>query len=265
MPVPILTTTTLSWPAATPDRHSPRARTLTSLSTQTGAPVAVGEPLADRIAVPAGHDRRRDRAAGLELDRARARRSRSPTAGPGRPWVVASSWSNSASTRSRQRSGPASISAGSSWWPRIRPSRVGDARRRCSWPRGRRRGRGRRRPGRSAGAAAGRRCSARPRPRRRGRARSARRRAGRRSPGRARSASTSSERERDRPSRISSRTVTSASRASSGSGAGRPGVAIDRPIDHARPASCDRDRLLHLTCQSRIGDDRSDRAGRTWR
>ena len=38
MPVPILTTTTLSWPAATPDRHSPRARTFTSLSTQTGAP-----------------------------------------------------------------------------------------------------------------------------------------------------------------------------------------------------------------------------------
>ena len=38
IPVPILTTTTLSWPAATPDRHSPRARTLTSLSTQTGAP-----------------------------------------------------------------------------------------------------------------------------------------------------------------------------------------------------------------------------------
>ena len=38
MPVPIFTTTTSSWPAATPDRHSPSARTLTSLSTQTGAP-----------------------------------------------------------------------------------------------------------------------------------------------------------------------------------------------------------------------------------
>ena len=33
--------------------------------------VAGGEPLADRVAVPAGHDRRRDRPAGLELDRAR--------------------------------------------------------------------------------------------------------------------------------------------------------------------------------------------------
>ena len=33
--------------------------------------VAGGEPLADRVAVPAGHDRWRDRPAGLELDRAR--------------------------------------------------------------------------------------------------------------------------------------------------------------------------------------------------
>ncbi len=38
IPVPILITTTLSWPWAMPDRHSPSARTLTSLSTQTGAP-----------------------------------------------------------------------------------------------------------------------------------------------------------------------------------------------------------------------------------
>ena len=68
IPVPTLTTTTLSWPAATPVRHSPRARTLTSLSTQTGRAVALGEALADRVAVPAGHDRRRDRAAGPELD-----------------------------------------------------------------------------------------------------------------------------------------------------------------------------------------------------
>ena len=37
IPVPILMTTTLSWPWAMPDRHSPRASTLTSLSTQTGA------------------------------------------------------------------------------------------------------------------------------------------------------------------------------------------------------------------------------------
>ena len=37
IPVPTLTTTTLSWPAATPERHSPIASRLTSLSTQTGA------------------------------------------------------------------------------------------------------------------------------------------------------------------------------------------------------------------------------------
>ena len=72
--------------------------------------VARGEPLADRVAVPAGHDRRRDRPAGRELDRARHARSRSPTAAPGTPWVVASSWSNSSSTRPSPTSGPASIS-----------------------------------------------------------------------------------------------------------------------------------------------------------
>ena len=92
-------------------------------------------------------------------------------------------------------------------------------RHRCWSPRGRRPGRGRRPPGTSAGGAAGRPCSARRRPRRPARARSARRPVGRRSPGRGPSASTSSERDRERPSRISSRTVTNASSASSGSGA----------------------------------------------
>ncbi len=68
IPVPTLTTTTLSWPTATPDRHSPSARTLTSLSTQTGAPYRAAKRSRTRVAVPAGHDRRRDRAARRELD-----------------------------------------------------------------------------------------------------------------------------------------------------------------------------------------------------
>ena len=42
---------------------------------------------------------------------------------PGIACVVRSSSSNSSSTRPRQTSGPASISDGSSWCPRIRPSR----------------------------------------------------------------------------------------------------------------------------------------------
>ena len=88
--------------------------------------VAVGEPLPDRVAVPAGHDRRRDRPAGSEFDRTRARRCRPPTAVPGSPGP-----SRGATRRARRpgrgsASGPASISAGSSWWPRIRPSRLGD-------------------------------------------------------------------------------------------------------------------------------------------
>ena len=47
-----------------------------------------------------------------------------PHSRPGRRSVVRSSDSNSTSTRPRQASGPASIRAGSSWWARIRPSRV---------------------------------------------------------------------------------------------------------------------------------------------
>ena len=41
-----------------------------------GRAVAAGEPLRDREAVPAGHDRRVDRPPAVELDRARARRRR---------------------------------------------------------------------------------------------------------------------------------------------------------------------------------------------
>ena len=44
---------------------------LTSLSTRTGAAVAPGEPLGDGEIVPARHDRRIDRPAAVELDRAR--------------------------------------------------------------------------------------------------------------------------------------------------------------------------------------------------
>ena len=47
-----------------------------------------------------------------------------PHSRPGMSCVVRSKESNSASTRSSARSGPSSIRAGSSWWPRIRPSRL---------------------------------------------------------------------------------------------------------------------------------------------
>ncbi len=91
MPVPILTTTTSSWPAATPDRHSPSAEDVDVVVDPDRRPVALGEPLADRVAVPARHDRRRDRPAGLELDRARARAIPTPHSRPGIDWVVRSS------------------------------------------------------------------------------------------------------------------------------------------------------------------------------
>ena len=117
MPVPTFTTTTLSWPAAMPERHSPSARRLTSLSTQTGRAVARGEPLADRIAVPAGHDRRRDRPAGLELDRPRDADADRPTAGPGRPA------SSAAATRTGRRPGRGKRPGRPRSWPARRDGR----------------------------------------------------------------------------------------------------------------------------------------------
>ena len=122
-----------------------RAMMFTSLSTSTGRPVAPGEPLRDGEVVPAGHDRRVDRPAAVELDRARhadadpahvdaraadlveqlveaARRpSRAPPPGPRR------------CPRSMRRS--ASGVAGE----------VGHGHPRSAWRRGRRRGRRRRR------------------------------------------------------------------------------------------------------------------------
>ena len=85
--------------------------------------VAVGEALAHRVAVPAGHDRRRDRAARCGTRPARARRCRCPTAArAGR-----ASWRAAARTAPRRATGSAPArpmtSAGSSRWARIRPSR----------------------------------------------------------------------------------------------------------------------------------------------
>ena len=68
IPVPILTKTKSSTPRPQPAVSSPSAITLTSLSTQTGH-AALGESLPQPVAVPARHDRRRDRPARLELDR----------------------------------------------------------------------------------------------------------------------------------------------------------------------------------------------------
>ena len=125
--------------------------------------------------------------AGLELDRARHAEADPPQPAGQTPAVVSQERSNSSSTRPRHVLRAASISAGSAWWPRIRPSRVGhgdiDARR----PQVGHEDVAGVGPERRAGAAGGRRCSARPRPRSPARVRSARRRAGRRSPGRGRS------------------------------------------------------------------------------
>ena len=67
--------------------------------------IARREPLPDRIAVPAGHDRRRDRPPAAELDRPGHADADAPqTARQVR--VVAQQLSNSSSTRSRQASGP---------------------------------------------------------------------------------------------------------------------------------------------------------------
>ena len=122
--------------------------------------VAGGEPLADRIAVPAGHDRRRDRPAGVELHR-----TRHADADPPQPagQVAASS---AGATRTARRRGPGT----SRGRPRSGPARRGDPGsgrpvssppRRCWSRRGRRPGRSRRPRGTSAGAAAGRPCWAR--------------------------------------------------------------------------------------------------------
>ncbi len=140
---------------------------------------------------------------------------------PGRASVVRSSEATRASTRSRQRSGPASILAGSSWWPRMRPSSVVTATSmlvaprsatrtyppsdwKVSWRGGRPPVLGPTSPSLTSprSMSSPTRCAtiARPRPVR----------------------ATSSARELDRPRRISSSTVTRASIASSGTGPWRP-------------------------------------------
>ena len=68
IPVPILTTTTLSWPTAIPDRHSPEGEDVHVVVDPHGGVVTRREPFPDRVAVPAGHDRRRDRPSRGELD-----------------------------------------------------------------------------------------------------------------------------------------------------------------------------------------------------
>ena len=234
--------------------------------------VALGEPLADRIAVPAGHDRWRDRPPGPELDRAgdadpdppqpardvmgrpeqRRRTARRP--GRGRRPV-------------RPRSGPARRGG-----PRIRPSRVVSATsmlvaprsatrtwpasaRNASWRGGRPPVDGPTSPSttrpRSMSSPTRWATIARPRPVR----------------------STSSERDRDRPSRISSSTATSASRASSGSGdrafawsasAGprSSGSVVSVTVGMIRRHLPLAHRLLLLTCRSMIGPVRPSFASR---
>ena len=99
---PTFMTMTLSCPTATPERHSPRARRLTSLSTHTGARIAAGEAFAHRIAVPAGHDRRRDRPPAANST-GPGTPMPMPHRRPGRSRVPSCSSANSSSTRWRQR------------------------------------------------------------------------------------------------------------------------------------------------------------------
>ena len=125
-------------------------------------------------------------------------------------------------------------------------------RHRCWSHRGRRRARARRQRGTSAAAAGARPCSDPTSPSTtRPQSMQLARPAGRRRPGsdpcgpRARSATAIA------PSRISSRTETSASSASSGPSAGADRLLDGSPrVDHARSLS--RGRLLHLTCRSTI-------------
>jgi hypothetical protein len=178
--------------------------------------VAGGQSLPDRVAVPAGHDRRRDRPARRELDGARHADPDPPQpAGHGvgrRDELV-----EQLSTRSRTGLRTASIEAGSSRWARIWPSSVvsatsmlvaprsatrrwpADARNE-SWRGGRPPVLGPTSPSttrpRSSSSPTRWATIARPRPVR----------------------ATSSERDRDRPNRTSSRTTTSASSDSSGRG-----------------------------------------------
>ena len=245
MPVPTLTTTTLSWPGG--DARSPLAegQDVDVVVDPDRRAVAVGEAVADRVAVPAGHDRRRDRPAGRGTRPAGHADADTPQRPGGRASSPAAP--NSSSTRRGATPGP----------PRSRPARRdgrGSGRRgrsprhRCSSRRGRRRGRARRRPGTSAGAAAARRCSARValddeaaieqladalRDDAPARARSARR--DRRATGTC-------------PRRISSRTATSASSASSATGPGRsrsgPSAPMarsirTRPVDFPRTLALD--------------------------
>ena len=114
MPVPILITTTSSWPAATPRAPLPEGQDVdVVVDPDRGARSAAAKRVADRVAVPAGHDRWRDRPAGLELDRARDARSRSPRGGRGWRWVVREQQVEElvdpveADARVRPRSGPA--------------------------------------------------------------------------------------------------------------------------------------------------------------
>ena len=222
IPVPTLITTTLSWPAATPDRHSPERQQVDVVVDPDGGLVSGREPLADRVAVPARHDRRRDRPTRAELDGARDADADPPE--PTRDVLgVRSRRSNSASTRSSSASGPSSIRAGSSWWPRIRPSSVVIATSMLvaprsatrTWPAVARKSscRGGRPPvvGPTEPSATRPRSIELPDA------------CGRRSRDPSPVRCTSSERDRDRPSRISSRTMTRSSSTSSGRGEGVSG------------------------------------------
>ena len=71
MPVPILTTTTFVVARGDARSPLPERQDVDVVVDPDRRPIAAGEPLADRVAVPARHDRRRDRPAGPELDRAR--------------------------------------------------------------------------------------------------------------------------------------------------------------------------------------------------
>ena len=91
-PMPVATLTkTRSSTSARCSRRSPRAMMLTSLSTSTGHRGTRLQAAGDVEAVPAGHDRRVDGAAGGVLDRARAGRCRSrPGRSTGRRWPSSS-------------------------------------------------------------------------------------------------------------------------------------------------------------------------------
>ncbi len=135
-PIPVPTLMKSRWSTLAPVRPVlPEGHDVDVVVHEHRHPVAVGEALGDRIAVPAGHDRRVARPAGRVLDRARHSDPDSAhdvvVLGPppaGRAW-------NRSSTQSRTVSGPPAIGMSALSSASTVPPRLVTASRECVAPR----------------------------------------------------------------------------------------------------------------------------------